>query len=300
MDTKIFEYLLAVERHRSITRAAEEHLISQPTLSQHLRNVERKYNLRIFKKSKNGLLPTEDGKILLSGFRQMLQTEREMQESFQNMRKPTATLLRIFTDFQLRERFLEVVWPAFHAKFPRVELSMICGDASVGIHLLREQQVDAALLSWRGDFPGSIGSIPVASDEMLLVMPAKHPDILAYDRIHYEMLADDLFFISQYQAFYSNLQARLLQLIGIQKSAICHLELMQEMYDRVAQGDGCSVLPASLIRSKSDSDSVRVLSFDPPETYHLILAYHRSHYINNYLQTLFALAKQYFMNPNVS
>lgn len=77
MNTKIYEYILAVAEQKNITKAAEQCYISQPALTQHIKKLEKQLGFLLFEKSKNTLVPTRPGEIFLTTARRMLQIEQE-------------------------------------------------------------------------------------------------------------------------------------------------------------------------------------------------------------------------------
>ena len=48
MEFKDIEYICAVARYRSITKAAEALYITQPTLSQYMKNMQKRLGIRLF------------------------------------------------------------------------------------------------------------------------------------------------------------------------------------------------------------------------------------------------------------
>lgn len=75
MNSRIYEYLLAIEEEQNISRAAARCLLSQPALSQQLKIFEEKLGFPVFARSKSAILPTERGKIVLETAKQIAKTE---------------------------------------------------------------------------------------------------------------------------------------------------------------------------------------------------------------------------------
>ena len=55
------EYLVAVDRFRHFGKAAKACHVSQPTLSMQLQKLEEEYGLTFFDRSKQPILPTQEG-----------------------------------------------------------------------------------------------------------------------------------------------------------------------------------------------------------------------------------------------
>ena len=58
MNTREQEYMLALDRTRSITRAAEQLHVTQPTLSLFLTNLEKRLGTPLFHRLGKKLVPT--------------------------------------------------------------------------------------------------------------------------------------------------------------------------------------------------------------------------------------------------
>ncbi|MBQ1492008.1 MAG: LysR family transcriptional regulator [Blautia sp.] len=87
MDTRTFEYLLAVEREGSITKAAEACFVSQPALTQKVKKLEEKLDVTIFQKEEEGLVPTPMGRIILNTALRILHIEEEMEREIGEIRR---------------------------------------------------------------------------------------------------------------------------------------------------------------------------------------------------------------------
>lgn len=61
MELKEARYILAIARHKSISKAAEALFISQPSLSKYLKNLEQQLGTRLFDRIGNGYFPTYVG-----------------------------------------------------------------------------------------------------------------------------------------------------------------------------------------------------------------------------------------------
>ena len=65
MKLKQLEYFQTICKYNNITRAAEELHISQPSLSGVIRELEEEFQVPLFHRLSKGLIPTEQGTVLL-------------------------------------------------------------------------------------------------------------------------------------------------------------------------------------------------------------------------------------------
>ena len=86
MNLQNMEYLIEISNCGSISAAAKRLFVTQPYLSKVLRETEKEYGLTIFTRGKNGIIPTESGRLFLDMSRDLI----EHAKHFKTTRKLTA------------------------------------------------------------------------------------------------------------------------------------------------------------------------------------------------------------------
>ena len=96
MNTQHLQYIIEIERTRSISQAAENLFIGQPNLSRILHDVEQMLGFRIFERSTRGVRPTTRGTIFLQHAKSILrETEAiEAPRSFCSTQSPSCARRR--------------------------------------------------------------------------------------------------------------------------------------------------------------------------------------------------------------
>ena len=79
MNTQIFKYVIEVEKTASITKAAENLYMGQPTLSKTIKELESSLGIMIFKRTPKGVVPTKDGAVFLEYAKKILGEIDEME-----------------------------------------------------------------------------------------------------------------------------------------------------------------------------------------------------------------------------
>ena len=69
MTFQTLEYIIAIAEERSMSRAADRLLISQPTLSRQLKRLEDRLETKLFVREHNEMRLTDAGKIYVNGAR---------------------------------------------------------------------------------------------------------------------------------------------------------------------------------------------------------------------------------------
>lgn len=91
MNTQYFRYALEVEKTGSITQAANNLFMSQPTLSKAIKDMEETVGFPIFKRTSKGVIPTHRGLEFLAHARKIAAQVQKMEHSLQ----------RVYTSHQL-------------------------------------------------------------------------------------------------------------------------------------------------------------------------------------------------------
>ena len=79
------QYFCAVCRYHSITRAANELFVSQPTISVSIRDLENEFHLRLFNHEKNKITLTPDGEAFYIKAQQLVDQSYSLQAEFSTM-----------------------------------------------------------------------------------------------------------------------------------------------------------------------------------------------------------------------
>ena len=80
MEFKHIEYFIETANHKSISKAAEALFISQQALSRCIQNLEAELNCKLFERTVNGSVLTEDGKLIYNKFLPITEQYRNTKE----------------------------------------------------------------------------------------------------------------------------------------------------------------------------------------------------------------------------
>ena len=82
MNFQNLEYLIEISNCGSISAAAKRLFVTQPYLSKVLRETEKEYGLTIFTRGKNGIIPTESGRLFLDMSRDLIEHAKHFKTTF--------------------------------------------------------------------------------------------------------------------------------------------------------------------------------------------------------------------------
>lgn len=81
MDIRILHYFVTIAQEKNITRAAERLLITQPTLSRQLKELEEELGVTLFQRANREMTLTEDGQYLYNRAQEILQLVSKTEEN---------------------------------------------------------------------------------------------------------------------------------------------------------------------------------------------------------------------------
>jgi DNA-binding transcriptional LysR family regulator len=96
MTLQQMKYIIAIVQYGSITEAAKRLFISQPSLSNAVKDIEAETGIEIFQRSVKGITLTSDGTEFLSYARQVVEQAELMEQRYLN-KKPSRQLCSVST-----------------------------------------------------------------------------------------------------------------------------------------------------------------------------------------------------------
>jgi DNA-binding transcriptional LysR family regulator len=97
MNFDQMEHIVTAAKEMSITKAAEKLFISPSGMSQSITQVENELGIKIFNRSKQGVTPTFEGRIVISKAITLLSTIKELNKEIDDIKNKSDTHLKILT-----------------------------------------------------------------------------------------------------------------------------------------------------------------------------------------------------------
>lgn len=145
MNLKQAHYMLTIAQEGGITAAARKLYISQPSLSQMLRQVEEEAGLPLFDRSVSPFRLTYAGERYLHAAQVMLRTNEMLENELREIRQEDSGRLRLGISMQRSAQILPLVLPVFTRAYPKVKLELVEAGSARQEELVRQGQVDLAL-----------------------------------------------------------------------------------------------------------------------------------------------------------
>jgi LysR family hydrogen peroxide-inducible transcriptional activator len=140
------QYVVAVDNLRHFADAAEYCHVTQPTLSMQLLKLEQELGVKLFDRSRQPVIPTENGKDVIAQARKILAEVDELQNIVDVKHNSHSGELKVGIIPTLAPYLLPLFVQSFTKKYPSVKLMVHEMTTETIITRLRENRLDVAIL----------------------------------------------------------------------------------------------------------------------------------------------------------
>lgn len=172
MNSRHARLILTIIREGSFTAAAKALHITQPTLSQTVRQIETQLGEQIFVRSHASIQLTPAGELYVTAARRIIQTETQLQEALSMLHGRAEGTLRIGMMHHRSAELLPQVMPSFLASYPGIRLELREKATPELEQLLLSGELDVALLSSESHH-NKLEYRQIASEEVVLLAGKK-------------------------------------------------------------------------------------------------------------------------------
>ncbi len=254
MNTKQLQYVLALAREGTFSRAAEKLNISQPSLSQYIKKIENSLGIEIFDRTNGHVKLTDAGRIYVETGRRILDAEHQMEVRLSDLRQNKTGSLVVGAAPYRAATMMPAIAERFAARYP-------------GMHLIVHEGTTAELEEGmaRGDFDLCLTMLPVdqrlfccekvMEEELILAVPAgREPfpaetmpdrmfpavDVSVLDHTRMVMLTELQFMQRQLRS--------LMEKHGLEISPAAVVKSLEAQLEMVRAGIGMAMMPSGIER----------------------------------------------------
>lgn len=170
---RLKSFLYAAE-HLSFSEAAKHLHLAQPTISHHIKALEREMGSELFERSGAGLSLTEAGRLLIPWSRKIIRQSVEMQEVMASLQTGIAGHLMIACSTTAGKYVLPQLAARFCQRFPKIHISILACMPELVTHRLLECEAHLGVVSFEIDNPG-MEYQEFFKDSISLIVPKDHP-----------------------------------------------------------------------------------------------------------------------------
>lgn len=174
-DLAALDLFVSVVQLGSVSQAAAEHQISQPSASARIRNLERQLGLKLLTRSPTGSTPTAEGSVVVGWAESVLRAADELGAGVDALKATATGLLRVTASFTIAEYLLPPWLEQFLRNRPDDSVALEVANSAAVVERVAGGTIDLGFVESPLVTRTGLRSQVVATDELITVVAAGHP-----------------------------------------------------------------------------------------------------------------------------
>ena len=174
MEFRQLETFLKVAELKSFSKAAQEIFLTQPTVSEHIRQLESELNTRLFLRTKRETILTPAGKQFVKHAKKILDLRRQVLLEMGRFASTVEGELTIGASTIPGEYILPRFIGSFRKRFPKIKTELLISDSQKAMEWVLERRCEIAFVGFDPNHK-LLTATPFSSDKIAPVINTSHP-----------------------------------------------------------------------------------------------------------------------------
>lgn len=287
MTIRHLRIFVSVYQCMSITKAAEELHLAQPSVSIAIRELEDSCRVQLFDRIGRRITPTKSGEELFGYAVHILSLVDEAEKRFHNWEEKG--VLRIGTSITIGTHILPTLLADFQKEYPKLRVEAVIDKSLVIEELVLKNEIDFGLVEDQPEHP-DITVIPFMEDALCAIVPPEHP-LSGRGTVSLKELAEYPFLMRNRGSAGRNLLEASFAIQQLTVHPLWESASTQAIVNGVAAGFGVAVLPDRMVERDIAEGRVGKIELDPPLRRSFNFIHHKSKYLTENMYAFFAHCK---------
>ncbi len=264
VNLELYRVFYTVAKCGSLTKAAEELYISQPAVSQAIKQLENQLGGKLFNRTHKGMeLSETGGKQIFATVEQALKLLDNAETKYSELKNTASGVVRICASDTVSTHFLIKYIKEYHEKYPNVNLVLQNGTSAETIELLKSKKGDVGFVN-----------LPIDDKDIDLsnIVMQLHDTFVASDKFA-ELIGEtvDLKRLQDYPLLMLELSTATRQAIvsfahsqGIHLHPEIELASLELMTELAKTGIGIACIPKEFVKHELESGTLKEIKTNPP------------------------------------
>ncbi|MFT5873511.1 MAG: DNA-binding transcriptional LysR family regulator [Clostridium sp.] len=276
MELRQLQYFQMVCQLNNITQAAEKLYVTQPTITNSIKNLEKELSIVLFDRSKKQLLPTAEGRVFLKRVDEILRQVDNATSEMKEYHDVKKGLLTIGVPPMIGTFLFPKLLINFQKSYPNIKLNITEYGSNTIKRMIEKEDIDLGLII--ADSTNKLlSSLPISNSEIVICFKKEHPlskqSTITFKDIKSEpiILLNEGFYIRQkvLESFNeSNIQPNIIL-------SSTHLETIKGL---ITSGVGISFLLKEIFE---ENEKISSLSLNPSIPIKISLVWKKDHSLSN-------------------
>lgn len=147
VNLELYRVFYSVTVNKNITKAARELCISQPAISKSIKKLECQLNCTLFIRSKNGVVLTNEGEILFTQIKEVMENINSVEEKIKELNNLEGGSLNIGASNTITQNYLLAYIKEYHKRYSKIKINIFTGPTNNLINKARTGVIDIIILN---------------------------------------------------------------------------------------------------------------------------------------------------------
>lgn len=304
MDFRQLEYVITVAREKTLLSAAKKLFLSPSALSQHISKLEDDLRTPLFKRTKQGWLPTPAGQVYIQMAESVLLQKENAYQQIGNIADNRAGYFTMGVTSGRGTHMFATIFPKFKEKYPQIKVGLVESTVLSLKEQIESGKVDLGFLTGGPDYR-NLAVQKQVTDEILLVIPRTHPLAVLeatapegdFATVSLNQFKNDTFLLAGEGTTLRMLEEQMFANAGFLPSIEFESKSLVALNQLSRSGYGVSFVP----RFYAD-DTTHAVYFhvDPPIFWDLVAVYRKEHPLTQAEEYMISLATEYYQSANTN
>lgn len=298
MDFRQLEYVITIAQEHTLLAAAEKLYLSPSALSQHISKLEQELQTPLFKRTKQGWLPTHAGHIYIDMAHNILQSQKKAYLQIGDIADNRIGHFTVGVTPGRGTLMFSSIFPAFKSRYPDVKISLFEGTVQENNEMIACGKVDIGFLTSGFPHPNIVARTQV-QEQIILVVPRSHSmAALAeglpsgqFATVDLKAFKEDEFLLAGEGTTLRTLENQMFAEAGFSPKVSFETPSLLTLNMLSKGGYGLSFVPRFYADETKDAVYMRTI---PSASWELIAAYRKDHYITKAEEFMISLATDYY------
>lgn len=262
MDFKQLESFVTIAKVKSFSKAAEKLFLTQPTISNHIHNLEKELGTSLFNRTNKNISLTNAGEILFKYAVSILNKRDHAFFSLNAYKGQIEGILEIASSSIPEQYYLTDVMCSFSKKYPDVKYNLMKYDTKKVIDKLNLGEIDFGIVGAKKDSP-QLDYIDIMDDEIVLVAPTSSFEKLP--SIQLSALTDTPLIMREEGSGTRAVVENALKQAGLgvnELNIVAEIESTETIKRLVSKGLGLSFISRKAVEAEIENGQMKVLKVD--------------------------------------
>jgi DNA-binding transcriptional LysR family regulator len=248
MELRHLRYFVAIAESLHFGEAASRLGISQPSLSQQIRQLEDELQTSLLRRTKRRVELTEAGQQFLAEAREILARADRAVVIANRIGRQGGSKLRVGVGYCMDQLALAKAVSMFSAAHPHVRVELQTMSVTRQLAELRDERLDLALVRYPPT-EGTLENEPLHTEQLIVAVPPGHR-LAGKDKVSLASLAHESFVLTsrEHVPVYHDIVLNVCRQAGFVPNALHEVDHLHMLVGFIGAGCGVGLVPAFLQR----------------------------------------------------